>query len=86
MWNHYREVDLPFNRLDPPTFRFTVRWTLHELLGYVRTWSAVKQAIAALGDEFYRASCDALGEAWGAPSVSRELEMDFCFVATRKPG
>ena len=46
LWNGYRDEDLdfPFTRLNPPPFEITVRWTLSQLLAYMRTWSAYKRS------------------------------------------
>ncbi len=44
-------------------------WTLDELLGYVGTWSAVKEAGKALGQDPGAAFVDELREAWGDPQT-----------------
>ena len=36
----YRDIPFPFPRILAPRFTMTASWTLPELLGYVRTWSA----------------------------------------------
>jgi len=38
----YRDVQAPFATIDSPDFAIEVHWTLPQLLGYLRTWSAVK--------------------------------------------
>ena len=43
----YRDIALPFSSLSPPSLDLHADWTLDQLLGYVRTWSAVKRYIAA---------------------------------------
>lgn len=46
LWAGYRSEDIrfPFARIDAPSFTIDVRWTIAELLDYVRTWSAYKRA------------------------------------------
>jgi SAM-dependent methyltransferase len=45
----YRQVIFPFRELEVPSFRMTTAWTVGELLGYLSTWSAVKNYRAATG-------------------------------------
>ena len=49
LWRGYRseEIAFPFRRIDPPALAINLRWGIERLIGYVRTWSAVKQAQAA---------------------------------------
>ena len=39
----YRSVTMPFREIDVPTFEMMERWTLDQLIGYVRTWSATSR-------------------------------------------
>jgi SAM-dependent methyltransferase len=39
----YRSLPFPFPEMTPPRFSMEVQWTLAELLGYVRTWSATQR-------------------------------------------
>jgi SAM-dependent methyltransferase len=43
----YRTVAFPFDEVAPPDFRMEAEWSLDDLLGYLRTWSATKGFIAA---------------------------------------
>ena len=36
----YRSIAMPFDEVEVPDFAMTERWTLEQLLGYIRTWSA----------------------------------------------
>lgn len=49
LWRGYRpeEVRFPFRPLAAPALSIEVDWSLDELVGYVRTWSAFKKAAAA---------------------------------------
>lgn len=48
LWDGYRsdEVHFPFPRVEAPAFAIEVQWTVAQLVGYVRTWSAYKRAQA----------------------------------------
>lgn len=39
----YRSLDFPLAELDAPAFHLEASWTVDALLGYVDTWSAVRQ-------------------------------------------
>jgi SAM-dependent methyltransferase len=45
----YRTIRFPFYEKSPPAFEMVARWTLPQLLGYLRTWSAVERYRAAKG-------------------------------------
>ena len=46
----YKDVTLPFEEIPAPgNFRIETKWTLQQLLAYLRTWSAVKLFVAEFG-------------------------------------
>jgi SAM-dependent methyltransferase len=47
--NGYRNIPFPFEQLPAPAFHMSARWDLPRLLGYLRTWSAVKRYREAEG-------------------------------------
>lgn len=49
LWRGYtpEEVGFPFRTLTAPTLSIEVDWSLGELIGYIRTWSAFKKAANA---------------------------------------
>jgi len=58
----YRTIDFPFREIAAPGFEMEAKWTLEQVLGYLRTWSATKGFIAdrdfdpvdSLGNEIRR--------------------------------
>ena len=84
LWNHYRDVQIPYHRLDVPQFKFVIDWNLEELLAYICTWSAVQRCMDALGDAFYTETCHKVSELWGDKATRQRIEMGFCFIATQK--
>jgi SAM-dependent methyltransferase len=52
LWDGYADADVrcPFDRLEPPDLRITVSWSIEQIVAYVRTWSAFKNAAAAGAD------------------------------------
>lgn len=45
--NDYASIEFPFPELPPVQFEMIAHWNLHQLLGYLRTWSATQKFIAA---------------------------------------
>lgn len=61
----YRTVVFPFDEIPFPPMWMTADWTLAELGGYVRTWSAVLRHDAATGKDAVAALLAALEPLWG---------------------
>lgn len=61
----YRHLDFPFTPIDAPSFEMRVSWTSDQLLGYIRTWSAVRAMEAVNGSEVTDRFAEALRRAWG---------------------
>jgi SAM-dependent methyltransferase len=47
--NGYRDLPFPFARITPPAFALQATWRREQLLGYLRSWSAVGRFRAAHG-------------------------------------
>ncbi|HEY8512939.1 MAG TPA: methyltransferase domain-containing protein [Cyclobacteriaceae bacterium] len=45
--NHYKDISFPFDTIPFPGFAIKVEWTLHDYIGYLRTWSATQAYIKA---------------------------------------
>jgi len=72
----YRSLPFPFPEIQAPPFVMTATWSLADLLGYVRTWSAVQEIERARGSEPYAGFARALTGAWGDPGRQREVRWD----------
>jgi hypothetical protein len=69
----YRGVAIPIAEVAAPPFAIEARLTLEELLGYIRTWSAVGRFIAAQGYDPIPELGEALLPVWGEPSAARSI-------------
>lgn len=45
----YQTIEFPFDEVTTPKFQMETHWTLEQVLGYLRTWSATQKFIAARG-------------------------------------
>jgi SAM-dependent methyltransferase len=69
----YRDLPFPFREETAPPLAMQAAWPLARLLGYVDTWSAVRNAEKTLGRAPYEAFCAEMREAWGEPETAREI-------------
>ncbi len=68
-----RAAPFPFRELAVPPFTLERHWTLAELLGYVRSWSATAAFVARHRRDPVGELAAALGPAWGEPSRARRV-------------
>lgn len=81
----YRSIKLPFEELSTPELAMTRDWTLDQLVGYVRSWSATTRYIEAKSTdptEEFRAE---LKVNWGDPLETRRVVWPFTIRACRTP-
>jgi SAM-dependent methyltransferase len=83
LWDDYRDVPFPFERVDAPEIEMSVTWTLEELFAYLQTWSAVREYIKANGDEFLKRMYESMLPAWGDPSKRKRIPMNFVLLVGR---
>jgi SAM-dependent methyltransferase len=69
----YRTFDFPFTELQAPPLAIEVQWREVDLLGYVDTWSAVREAEKTLGREPLETFRRELLNAWGDPEIRRQI-------------
>lgn len=69
----YRHLPFPLREQSAPQMAIATQWSLEQLLGYVDTWSALRNAEAELGREPYERFARDLREAWGSPQQRREF-------------
>ena|SRR5689334_10330280 len=67
----YMTIDFPFAELTPPKFELRVDWTLPQLLGYLRTWSATARYVEKHGVDPVAVLEPTLGAEWGEPHRAR---------------
>jgi SAM-dependent methyltransferase len=77
----YRTVPFPFDRIEAPPFTLTREWTLAELSGYLRSWSATARYVSEHGTdpvvEFERS----VEVRWGDPTRPRRVSWPLVVLA-----
>ena len=66
----YADIAIPGQAVDTPSFEMRLDWPVRDMLGYLRTWSAVKRYEAAEGKDPVAHIEDRLIAAWGSGSRS----------------
>jgi len=69
----YRHLSFPFDELEPPPLSIDVSWTFPEFMGYIDTWSAVREAEKSVGRGPVISFAEALGKVWGPPDRRRTI-------------
>jgi SAM-dependent methyltransferase len=80
----YRTLPFPFEEFTPAPFRMETRWTLPELLGYFRSWSATGRFIADKRRDPVDDLTRQLGPPWGEPERRRLVSWPLSLRVGRK--
>lgn len=82
----YRHFKIPIDEVAAPPMRIEADLTLPQLLGYLRTWSAVGGYIKARGSDPVAAFGRELGAKWGNPASARQVTWPISVRAGRWVG
>lgn len=63
--NGYADLPFPYTRIAAPVFAMQAQWDARQLLGYLQTWSAVRQYRTRTGSDPVAVIADALCDAFG---------------------
>lgn len=69
----YATIDFPFAEIPAPRIDIQLEWTVTELLGYISTWSAIRQAREAGREELLLSFANELAAAWGDANLRRAI-------------
>jgi SAM-dependent methyltransferase len=70
---HYTTIPFPFEEIVPAPFAMELEWNLEHLLGYLGTWSAVKEYERLVGVNPLSLVGEELAAAWGEPATPRRI-------------
>ena len=65
VYTHYDHLPFEFERIPAPEFRIVVDWKSEELIGHLRTWSALQKMKQRVGDGAFRTVVDEITRMWG---------------------
>ena len=81
--DRYQTIPFPFVELPAPTFSMEIEWSLPDLLGYIASWSAVQEYMAAKDADPIDLIRDELTSAWGTPERTRRVTWPLTMRAGR---
>lgn len=84
LWDEYKNVPIPFERIETPEFSITEQWSLHQLLAYVHSWSATRICMNRIGDSFFERAREILMAVWSDPDSVRSVAMPIYLVVGKK--
>ncbi|OGU17787.1 MAG: SAM-dependent methyltransferase [Geobacteraceae bacterium GWC2_53_11] len=82
----YVDIPFPFTRITAPPFAMLADWNLEQLLGYLGTWSAVKEYKVHKGSDPRELIIDGLRAAWGDEEQTRRISWPLTLLAGRVRG
>jgi SAM-dependent methyltransferase len=71
--DEYRSIPFPFERIATPPLAIEQSWTLAQVAGYMRTWSATTRYVARHGVDPVIAEERELAELWGDAESTRRI-------------
>jgi len=83
VWDGYRTLAFPFRELPTPRLLMERAWTLPELVGFVRSWSAVARYVAAKQADPVPSFEAELSKRWGDPGARRIIRWPLIIRAGR---
>lgn len=75
----YRTLPFPFDEIAPPSFEMSEQWTLPQLLGYLRSWSATTRYLKQHAEDPVQSLAEELLVVWGKAGEARRVTWP-CFV------
>lgn len=84
VWNGYRDIDFPFEKITVPKIEMNQQWNLPQLLTYMHTWSATRQCMKEQGEKFFEEAAQKIQNVWGEPLSIKTIKMNFHLYAGRK--
>ncbi len=69
----YRSIEIPFEEIKTPTFRLQVDWSVEQVLGYFKTWSAMQSFLKKNPPDSIIEALREIETAWGS-EPTRKME------------
>jgi len=69
----YETIPFPFKKIVTPQFFILRDWSLHELLGYISTWSGVRRYMMQTVSDPLHEINDELTAVWGNPETKKHV-------------
>lgn len=82
--NAFKDIQFPFDEVDAPTLELKMHWSLAELAGYLRTWSATANYVEQHDIDPVVEVEQSLAVRWGDPAKKRLIRWPLYIRAGRR--
>ena len=82
---HYQTLPFPFEEIEPPAFHIKAEWDLHDLLGFIASWSATRKYVEENGRRALNGVLAELHAEWGDEHRTRAIKWPLYFRIGRLP-
>lgn len=82
LWNGYRTIAFPFERVEAPRFEMRLDWSFEQFAGYVGTWTGTRKYLEREGAHALDRDWERLRRAWG-DIPQREFVVPLHFLCGR---
>lgn len=69
----YATIDFPFTELAPPSMEIRLDWDLNEFMGYISTWSAIRNAIEIGREDLLQSFSNDITKVWGDANTKHPI-------------
>jgi len=84
IWNHYQDLDFPFEKIVSPKFKMELELNLDEFFNFIHSISATRRCMGEIGIKFFQNAYSTVSVLWGNPLDKRVIDLDFVFYVGRK--
>ena len=85
IWEGYRTMDFPFEKIDAPSFLLESKMSLAEFIGFLSSWSATAQYIEKTKVNPLSAFFEKIQPMWGDPQAVKPLSWKIHLLVGRTP-
>ncbi len=80
----YQAIHIPMKEQTVPSYTMEAQWNLAQVMGYLNTWSAVKEYRKDMGDCPVAEIAEEMKAAWGTSDTTRLVQWPFVVRVWRK--
>lgn len=83
--DRYQTIEFPFVEEETPDFTMQVEWSIEQLVGYLRTWSATQYFLDKNGEMVLNNYFESIFQAWGDPQTKRTVAWPITVRVGKQP-
>jgi ubiquinone/menaquinone biosynthesis C-methylase UbiE len=80
----YKGIVLPFTAISPPSFKMHAEWNLFQLIGYLKTWSALKKYKNENQSDELTNILKTISTFWGNPDDTKTITWPLTIIIHQK--